>query len=1456
MPLASKSFRALCGRRGAAAAAVSRRGFALLVTILLVALLVLILVGLATFARVETQAAENAQNLAKARQNALFAMNVALGELQRTAGPDQRATVTADIGTGDDGNLATDEDGDPTTPDNGLPVAGDGTYPWTGVLGNRANPINPLDVRRAAHTAENPILLNWLVSGNEAADVVAFTSDSNVAAPNDFGFGQIARAPGYAHPASTPATTPAALLFTPSTPITGLTPTSVVSNTLPGGGTNPAAWPLRIGTGGSERPAVLLVGPGSAGNSVDPANPQANYVVAPVVDIAVPSAEVPGSGTGAGNVTVGRYAWWVGDEGVKARVDLDDEDFGASAGSNENLHQLLVPARPAAWRVDGLDDVAEVASPMDNLVAHEQLAFVAGISSAEAKARFHDITVHSRSVLANTASGGLKKDLTAGFRANSGTAGQVEIDDSNPLFTLPVQPGDTAVANGSVTVATDATNLRTPGWSGRAPSADGLPMWGALRNYSRWTADAAGANPAVDVVRGSNTAPSRLPVLVRAQVLVYGAVTGSSAHAIYMPSAVLWNPYDVTLRAGQRYAVRISINFNDFNNDDWGSNKTYPGGRRSVAFAFVHSNPPADDPLTTANESALGNVVYRNTLQLDRAYSSRVTADTGFAFVLDCTEDIEPGQAMVFTPEAISELSANPSDRVLKPGNRTGAVYPTYFHEPLGYNVPAGRQLDYVYWSIPSLNRAQRLDFGLGDTFSTTGSPANHMPTDLVFTLPWLETSGGLTGGRAGDPDVAFRINQSAPPNNDPTNAITGLETAPGAGGFPLVNSSSWGIRGDSFSVGGGALTNDNGTPKPPSAWPVASSLSAPVDLALGSPVGPFYRLHYGRAFRGTDANDDGNGARPSAFVRWVANYNPVFPAMLTDTVSLWDDPLGGSQTVAMNPPLAPLTETFHSGNETRKRNVVASANDLNSTYVGITHHLITPEPPSRLVMLHVPRAETGVLSIGALQHAQVHPVDTMRAFGRVPMPASLSDTYSPTAMPLYPVGNAMADPRVHPSDVDGFPNNWNSNTLTSSYFNDPGPSEDERTRPDRRRLHFDASLVLNRALWDRYFFSGINAGAKTSRNPRYSVYDPNGLVAADEATELGRLRSFGGAAARLLVDGGFNANSTSEEAWRAVLSSTRKIAVERLDGAAADVAPGADPFTPWPRFPRPGAHAYGRPDDLSSGSANRDSHAHMFRSLTDGQINTLATEIVREIRRRGPALTLSGFVNRKPQAGAAPSAGNYMEDPSDFPDVASQNQRWQRLLGTLQLAIDRAGLNAHFDYVADLGLAGVGNDGHAQVAFSRLFFRQSAAGQKDHPSAVTVIPSGGNEIPGAPVSLRTTAAAMPSFLTQADILQALGSTLSTRSDTFRIRTYGDVINPATQEVSARAWAEVIVQRLPDFVDSSQQPELWRSGSGAQPWLTDEAPALGAGMAINPTNRTFGRRFVVVGFRWLDASDI
>ena len=74
-----------------------RRGFALILTISLLALLVLATYGLGVLSRVGSQTAISAARQTVARQNALTALSLGLGELQRSAGDDSRITGMAGV---------------------------------------------------------------------------------------------------------------------------------------------------------------------------------------------------------------------------------------------------------------------------------------------------------------------------------------------------------------------------------------------------------------------------------------------------------------------------------------------------------------------------------------------------------------------------------------------------------------------------------------------------------------------------------------------------------------------------------------------------------------------------------------------------------------------------------------------------------------------------------------------------------------------------------------------------------------------------------------------------------------------------------------------------------------------------------------------------------------------------------------------------------------------------------------------------------------------------------------------------------------------------------------------------------------------------------------------------------------------------------------------------------------
>jgi hypothetical protein len=92
-------------------------------------------------------------------------------------------------------------------------------------------------------------------------------------------------------------------------------------------------------------------------------------------------------------------------------------------------------------------------------------------------------------------------------------------------------------------------------------------------------------------------------------------------------------------------------------------------------------------------------------------------------------------------------------------------------------------------------------------------------------------------------------------------------------------------------------------------------------------------------------------------------------------------------------------------------------------------------------------------------------------------------------------------------------------------------------------------------------------------------------------------------------------------------------------------------------------------------------------------------------------------------------------------------------------------------------------------------------------------------------------------YLTQGDVLQSLAPVMQVRADYFRIRTCGEALD-TTGKVIARAWCEAYVQRTPDYVDPTDPVHF----------KYDELTAS--------ANKTFGRKFQIVSFRWLNQNEI
>jgi hypothetical protein len=255
---------------------------------------------------------------------------------------------------------------------------------------------------------------------------------------------------------------------------------------------------------------------------------------------------------------------------------------------------------------------------------------------------------------------------------------------------------------------------------------------------------------------------------------------------------------------------------------------------------------------------------------------------------------------------------------------------------------------------------------------------------------------------------------------------------------------------------------------------------------------------------------------------------------------------------------------------------------------------------------------------------------------------------------------------------------------------------------------------------------------------------------------------------AHVFLDGAFNVNSTRKDAWQAVLTTARDNA-KLLNGKPVPNT-GKTPFGSSGIVAAEAAAPTANPTEVSQWSG--------FRSLDDAQIEKLAGQIVKEVKTRGPFLSLADFINRRPG-----DSGN------------------ARLLGTTQAAIEAAGLND--------ALKG-GNRSVATSDFANL----------PAPEAAT---AGGG---------LSRSVGIPGYLMQSDVLSAVANELTPRGDTFRIRGYGSATDAAGR-VIAETWCEVIVQRMPDYLDP------------ADPAETEHAELT------KKVNQTFGRRFQIISFQWL-----
>ena len=327
-----------------------------------------------------------------------------------------------------------------------------------------------------------------------------------------------------------------------------------------------------------------------------------------------------------------------------------------------------------------------------------------------------------------------------------------------------------------------------------------------------------------------------------------------------------------------------------------------------------------------------------------------------------------------------------------------------------------------------------------------------------------------------------------------------------------------------------------------------------------------------------------------------------------------------------------------------------------------------------------------------------------------------------------------------------------------------------------------DHSYLANLGLWDGYFLSSISPTAtpayknqSTATSEQRGVYErftnavnptplPNSRMIAigDPVKALADLFPTSApapgsgrapedlSAKYLMMDGAFNVNSTSVNAWKALLKGLKGSSMASLPALNPPANPTLVAVTDTPLA---GLSISGggevTTDDIAGG--NPPEQWNGIRTLDGDEIDLLAAAIVKQVRLRGPFTSLADFVNRRPAA-------------SDGTELS----------GTLQAAIDDP-------------TTGI-NDGYRSAG--RLMATTEAA-EYANPEAEE-----GAKVRG-----------VPGFVKQGDILTSLAPALTVRGDTFLIRAYGDA-RDSSNKVTARAWCEATVQRFPEYVDGADAPEV------------------------------------------------
>ncbi len=1336
-PTLDRSFRLKFTSRGI------RRGFALVVTLTLMVLLSILALGLLSLSSIELRKSGVAQGQSLARQNALLALNLAIGELQKNLGPDKRTSATADL-----------LDGSAKNPN------------WVGAWNTEGG------------------FRGWLISGNET-----------IVQPAD------------------PATSVTSPPFAPDFNFDNL-------------------------------PSARLIDKNTLGSSA----PDSDQVYAPLVNIGPTSAPT------------GRYAWWVGDEGVKANLAspvkrvptanitserlkfLTSSPNRGFPGLGENWEKWLTT--PEGILPDGKILHAKLATRQQvSLQAPEPTPPDSGGLAAEARAGFHDFTVSSAGVLSDSKNGGLRKDLSIAFEIPESSFANSEFTrvldqgeiDKNLAYATDHRGSDRSIKSGGAPINRRLTKTAI-NWSS--------PEWSSLTDY---VAPGASANNPW-IYRGPTFD------LLRDHYQLYRRVNSPFTSSASL-TAQTYLPNTTTFSGG---GWKQKAAFGDYYGEASGfpgpSTSASGGGNYELQDKYDNGKYVRVRPMTTQIIPELIRYSYTFAIQSFKSdhdndpatpeeYQLRLTVNP--FFVLHNPYDVKlVSQPMWFnidrsefqfdvTVPAQNGRPANYSTRASN-GNRDRSVNIRKLVDYPGY----GSEEDYNFILSDDGSPGSQITLEPGEikTFGMRGNAPVAM-TDL------------FDSGNKKNRNMYFQANLS---DFFSTGIYMTIYNVPG---YHNSTNTPWGpftIPPDSemyFDVNADGEGASVGATWPPLAWKsseyhilwskfIPPGAPAALDSTQNGSWDQIRQIEfypYKEYWTKTENSVPQTRFKPgiieeppSGRKRYIGKMDmylkPAFNGASHDNnFSLaTHNPRAMVQSIMVAGAQGPSTTrgpANWTGSLTKLDPASTNSPGFNDRFWGSDSALPGGRP--NVVLFEIPR--TPMTSIAGFRNANMSRLVTS---------------------PAYAVGNSYASPYVEAGRA------WHR-----SYDAPPNrPSSQSPPTINEHYWNLDDSYIFNEALFDSYFFSGVNPGSSgsgwanplpapvvtlasdpssaapvqksiddwksgttTLPNSRLVYRTPAGRGAAQIEKDLdvttayatpqtslataADTRPHNSIAAYMENLGAFNVNSTSVPAWRVLLAGLRGAAVDHFSFGTAGGSPSLNVSkdaaeTPFPRTGIPGA-------DSSTGS--HENLWNGFRNLEDTEIEALAVEIVEEIKARArspktgdprPFTTLGEFVNRRLSTGAF------------------------GLKGALQAAIDRT-LTINNNAESKFGEAGKPADTNFKTKKTSSNLEQTTVNYAN-PAAL------------APARI----AGAPQWFTQGDLLEKIGPQLSARSDTFTIRTYGESLD-SQGKVSGRAWLEAVVQRGSDFVNPNDHPALPLTST-----------------SLSETSKQFGRRFHIVSLRWLNSEEV